>query len=65
MCDQLFLDTHHFPCKGARQLLREQEGGAGVDWGRGRSQAEFVLLDERDPPSSIVWRERRRRGWSD
>ncbi|KAF4111368.1 hypothetical protein G5714_008399 [Onychostoma macrolepis] len=49
---------HHFPCKGAWQLLREQEGGAGVDGGQGRSQAEFVLVDERDPPSSIVWRER-------
>ncbi len=41
MCDQLFLDTHHFSCKEAWQLLREQEGGAGVDGGRGRSQAEF------------------------
>jgi len=27
------------------------------------SLGEFVLVDERDRPSSIVWRERRR-GWS-
>ncbi|KAL1271666.1 hypothetical protein QQF64_030682, partial [Cirrhinus molitorella] len=30
-----------FLAKGAWQLLREQEGGAGVDGGRGRSRAEF------------------------
>lgn len=29
-CDQLFLDTHHFPCKEAWQLLCEQEGGGGM-----------------------------------
>lgn len=28
-CDQLFLDTHHFPCKEAWQLLCEQEGVGG------------------------------------